>query len=191
MATASINPYLYAGPSPFPPSFDGNPWAYGFGLFGDIVAAALALAMLVALVLEPRRNAQISALLRNPIPQPNHPVWSPLFIYRAANISMLSFVVMRTLPDALWMLAWGEVSESAMRSMLAADLWCDGLALGPFFFSVLCWTWGRQVIPQKLISGLNAEVGRRPSWGLFWRNGRIVLIVLVIAIGVTIGKASG
>lgn len=182
--------YHYAEPSPFPPSFEGNPLAYGFGLFGDVVAAALALAMLLGILLEGRRNREISRLLRNPVDLPPIGPWTPLFIYRASTVSMLVFIIMRALPDAVWMLAWGEVSETTIRVLLAVDLWCDGLALLPMFFSVVCWVWGRQVIPQRLIVETGSVSAHRPDWGLIWKNGRIVLVVLLIAIGVTIGKAS-
>lgn len=183
--------YPYAEPSPFPPSFDGNPWAYAFGLFGDVVASSLALAMLIGILLEASRTREANRWLRNPVNQPATPSWSPLFIYRCSTISMLTFIVLRALPDALWMLAWGEVRESTIRFLLGLDLVCDGLAIAPFFVSVLCWTWGRQVIPHALMREIDGPGARRPSWKLVWKNGRIVLIVLLIAIGVTIGKASG
>lgn len=182
--------YEYARPSPFPPSFEGNPLAYGFGLFGDVVAAALALTLLLTYLFEARRHPQILAMVDAPENFPVKRAWSPLFLYRATITSLLSFVVMRALPDAIWMLAWGEVSESTIRFLLAADLVFDGLALGPMFMAVLCWCWGRQVIPQMLVTELRAGITGGPPWDVLWKNGRIVLVVLVIAIGVTIGKAS-
>lgn len=183
--------YQYAVPSPFPPSFDGNPWAYGFGLFGDVVAAALALTLLLSYVFESRRHRAVVRIVASPNPSPAlRPAWSPLFLYRATVMSLLSFVVMRALPDAIWMLAWGEVPERTIRFLLAADLVADGLALAPLFSAVLCWAWGRQVIPQLLVSELRAGVTGGPPWDIIWKNGRIILVVLVIAIGVTIGKAS-
>lgn len=183
--------YSYAEPSPFPPSFDGNPWAYAFGLFGDVVAAALALTMLLAYVFEARRNREIHRRLKNPLPEVAPiPPWTPLYIYRVGNISMLAFIVLRALPDAVWMLAWGEVSEPVIRAMLATDLVLDGLAIGPLVMAAFCWAWGRQTIPQKLIHGADAAVQGRLPWKLIWRNGKIVLLVSLIAIGVTYGKAS-
>jgi hypothetical protein len=182
--------FAYAHPSPFPPSFEGNPWAYCFGLFGDVIAASLALTMLIAVALENRRGREVSGLLNNPVELPGIPRWSPLFLYRTGWSSMLLFVVMRTLPDAIWMLAWGEVGEQAIRVLLSIDLWADGLALAPLSLSVVCWAWGRQVIPQQLLNEEGSRPVRRPPWSTIWKNGRIVLVVLVIAIGVTIGKAS-
>jgi hypothetical protein len=182
---------VYGSPSPFPPSFDGNPWAYGFGLFGDVMASALALTLLLSYVFEARRHEAVVRIVDSPVEYAPHETWSPLFLYRASITSLLLFVVMRAMPDALWMLAWGEVPEHSIRTLLALDLVMDGLALGPLFFSVLCWCWGRQVIPQMLVSELKAGVAGPPPWDVIWRNGRIVLVVLFIAIGVTIGKASG
>ncbi len=96
---------------------------------------------------------------------------------------------MRALPDALWMLAWGEVPEESIRFLLGLDLISDGLALGPLFVAVLCWCWGRQVIPQMLVDKFEEGVAGGPPWDALWKNGRIVAVVSVIAVGVTIGKA--
>lgn len=183
--------FAYADPSPFPPSFDGSPLAYGFGLFGDVVASALALMLLLSYLFEARRNKAVHRIVgTNLITHPGHRAWSPLFLYRSTIISLLSFVVMRSLPDAVWMLAWGEVPERVIRFLLVLDLVFDGLALIPLFTAVLCWCWGRQVIPQMLITDLKHGVTGPPPWEVIWRNGRVILIVMVIAIGVTIGKAS-
>lgn len=184
--------YIYAAPSPFPPIFDDNPWAYGFGLFGTVVAAALALTLLLSYVFEARRYRQVLQMTGSWAT--NHPSsygWSPLFLYRGALIGLLTFVAMRALPDAIWMLAWGEVSDHAIRIILAASLIAHGLATIPLIFAVLCSGMGRQVIPQLLVQEARAAgVTGGPPWQHFVRKGRIVLIVLVIAVGVTIGKAS-
>lgn len=182
--------YPYADPSPFPPSFEGNPWAYGFGLFGDVVAAALALTLLLSYVFEERRNKTVERRVDNYVTNPTQRGWTPLFLYRASIMSLLTFVVMRALPDAVWMLAWGEVSESTIRFLLMADLIMDGLALGPLLIATMCWCWSRQVIPQMLIAEARAGVTGGPPWDVLWKNGRIILVVLVIAVGVTIGKAA-
>lgn len=179
----------YGTPSPFPPSFEGNPWAYGFGLFGDVVAASLSLAVLLAYAFEARRNREVSDYVRNMVVEPPLPRWSPLFVYRLGKMSMLAFIVMRALPDALWMLAWGEVSEWTIRFLLAFDLWMDGMALFPLMMAIICWAWGRQIIPQKLIEGNAGVIAGRLPWGMIANNAKIVLVVLLIAVGVTIGKA--
>lgn len=180
----------YGEPSPFPPSFDGSPIAYAVGLFGDVVAASLGLMLLLAYLFEARRMRVIDREIDNWVVNKPHGLWTPLFLYRSTVVSLLLFVVMRSLPDALWMLAWGEVSETTIRFLLSLDLVSDGLALVPLFTAVMCWCWGRQVIPQMLIVEVKAGVSGGPPWEVLWKNGRIVLIVLVIAVGVTIGKAS-
>lgn len=182
---------LYGSPSPFPPSFEGNPWSYAFGLFGDIVAAALALAILLTFVLEQRRFKQVHRLLGNPVPDIQLIPWTPLWLYRMGMMMFLTFVVMRATPDALWMLAWGEVTLPTIEFMLRLDLVADGLSIIPLFFATCCWAWGRQVIPQKLIQGQSLIVGGHPPWELILKNARIVAVVLVISLLVTIGKASG
>jgi hypothetical protein len=129
-------------------------------------------------------------MLGNAVTQHPGPPWSVFKIYRTGNIAMLTFVAMRALPDALWMLAWGEVSDQTIRFLIKLDLVADGFALIPFGVAVLCWAWGRQAIPQILSQITVAGVGGGPLREIIFRNGRIVLVVLLIAIGVTIGKAS-
>lgn len=182
--------YQYGSPSPFPPSFEGNPFAYGFGLFGDVVSASLALTLLLSFVFEARRMRQINVLVGNYAAPSKHRAWSPLFLYRATVTSLLLFVVMRSLPEAIWMLAWGEVPESTIRVLLSIDLVSTSAALLPLFFAVLCWCWGRQVISQMLVIEVKAGVTGGPPWPTIWKNARIVLVVVLIAIGVTIGKAT-
>lgn len=182
---------LYGTPSPFPPSFEGNPYSYAFGLFGDVVAAALGLAVLLSFIFEARRFRQIHVLLGNPVVQSRAEPWTPLWLYRTGMICFLSFVVLRALPDALWMLAWGEVSLSTIEVMLRLDLIADGLSIAPLFMATVCWAWGRQVIPQKLAEGRVAMVNGRPPWDMMLKNARIVGVVVVISLLVTIGKASG
>lgn len=183
--------YIYADPSPFPPIFADNPWAYGFGLFGTVVASALAMTLLLTYLFEARRSRQVASLTGSWVTQkPPYLAWSPLFLYRGAIIGLLTFVVMRALPDAIWMLAWGEVSQESIRFILAASLVSHGLATIPLIFAVLCSGMGRQVIPQMLVVEARAGVTGGPPWQHIKRKGRIVLVVLVIAIGVTIGKAS-
>lgn len=182
---------IYGTPSPFPPSFEGNPWSYAFGLFGDVVAPAVALSILLTFVFEKRRFAQIHRLLGNPLPQYPMIPWTPLWLYRMGMMCFLTFVVMRAMPDALWMLAWGEVSLPTIEFMLRLDLVADGLSIIPLFLATCCWAWGRQVIPQKLAEGRTAVVSGHPPWQLILKNARIVAVVLVISLLVTIGKASG
>lgn len=180
----------YSTPSPFPPSFEGNPWAYGFGLFGDVVAASLALAMLLAYLFEARRNREVDRLLRNPMGRAGDVFGSALAIHRMRDVSILLFIVMRALPDAVWMLVWGEVDEACIRFLLAFDLWLDGVALFPLLFAAGCWALGRQAIEQRLV-GVQVVSPRERVSLLLWHHGRIVLAVVVIAVLVTIGKAGG
>lgn len=185
--------YSYAEPSPFPPSFEGDPLAYLFGLFGDVVAAGLALAILFGMLFEGRRAKrallEVSPRSAQFLVQPTLARFTALEVWRAFVIGVLLFIVMRALPDALWMLLWGEVSERTIRFLLRVDLLLDGFALLPFFFAIICWAWGRQVIPQKLIDTSQVQMPRLTGAAI-WQNTRIVVLVLLIAVGVTLGKAS-
>lgn len=182
---------LYGTPSPFPPSFEGNPFSYAFGLFGDVVCAAIALTILLSFVLEGRRFRTVAKRLGHHIHYHVGPPWTPLWLYRAGQQFFLLFVVMRTLPDAIWMLAWGEVEVQTIEAMLRFDLICDGLAVIPLFIASLAWARGRQVIQQKLVEGLHVTVSGGPPWDMLLKNARIIGVVLFISLLVTIGKASG
>lgn len=180
----------YAELSPFPPIFHNQPWAYALGLFGDVVAASLSLTVLLGYIFESRRVREVYRRLGTSDRSPAVPKWSPLYVYRSSKIAFLTFVVMRTGPDAVWMLAWGEVSRGAVEFIIGVDLWMDFFAIVPLCFAIFCWAWGRQVIPQKLSNGPDGKIEGRIPWGLIRRNAKIVFLVLLIAIGVTIGKAS-
>lgn len=181
------------GPSPFPPSFEGNPYSFFFGLFGDVVASSIALAILLTFIFEKRRVKQVHRRLGTPERHDVSPYlpWTPLWLYRSGMMLFLLFVVMRALPDALWMLAWGEVEQETIETLLRVDLIFDGLAVIPLFLAACFWAWGRQVIPQKLVEGRMAIVSGHPPWQLILKNARIIAVVLVISLLVTIGKASG
>ena len=188
--------YAYAEPSPFPPSYEGNPWSYAFGLFGDVVAGMLALAILLGYVFEARRDRHAAPTLpADPARAAKFQVqpWaakiSVLAIYRAYNICLLLFVILRSLPDALWMLLWGEVSEPTIEVLLMGDLIADGLALAPLSMAALCWAWSRQVLPHRLAYPTALQMPRL-SYAVVRQYAKIVVAILVIAGGVTIGKAA-
>lgn len=185
-----MSTYTYGDPSPFPPSYENDPWSYGFGLAGDLIASALCLAMLLTYLFERRRMKRVSHRVGIPPPLPI-PRWSVFWVYRAFNVNVLLFIVMRALPDAVWMLLWGEVEIRTIEMMLLLDLYCDGLALVPLFFAILCWAWGRQSIPQSLLSERGGGRMAPPTWQMIGRNGMIVVLVLVISVGVTVGKVYG
>jgi hypothetical protein len=182
--------YRYAEPSPFPPSFEGDPMSYLFGLFGDVVAAGLALAILLGMLFERRRKEQVARAVgaERFMVQPGLHRFTVLEVYRAFVIGILAFIVMRAAPDAAWMLLWGEVNEPTIRLLLRLDMLLDGFALVPFFFAIICWGWGRQTIPQRLLAESALQMPRL-SWGMVWQNTKIVVLVLFIAAGVTLGKA--
>lgn len=182
--------YAYADPSPFPPSFEGDPLSYLFGLFGDVVAAGLAMAILLGMLFERRRKEHVAKALGSQrfLIQRGLHRFTVLEVYRTFVISVLMFIVMRAAPDAVWMLLWGEVPEPTIRVLLKADLILDGVALLPFFLAIVCWGWSRQTIPQKLVDESQVQMPRL-SLGMVWQNTKIVALVLLIAAGVTLGKA--
>ena len=144
---------------------------------------------MLRMLLEPRRQRTISRLVGNLLPRPTWQDWRAIDAWRTFVICMMSFITMRTMPDALWTLLWGEVSESTIRLLLRVDLFMDGFSLIPFLMALTCLSWGYQVIPQLLSADRGAGMPKLTA-SLIIQNAKIILIVLLIAIGVTVGKAS-
>jgi hypothetical protein len=61
--------------SRFPPSFDGNPWSYGYALFGLTLVSAASATVLVSYLLEARERRAINRLLENQVVPAAGPRW--------------------------------------------------------------------------------------------------------------------
>ncbi len=172
---------------PFPASFDGSPWIYGSALLADLLVSALGLAQLLAYVFEGRRKRDAGMIhgarfVPNPLP-----LWCSLNVYRAIIIGFLLTLVLRSLPDALWMLAWGEVSIETMHVLTIVDWSLDAAAMVPMLFTLALIAWSWQVIPQALIQAATIPLAR-PKWEDAKAPIKIAVLVTTITIGVTLGK---
>lgn len=176
--------------SPFPPSFDGNPYSYAAALFATTLIVALCLAQLLAYLFEARRNRAIDRMLNNPVAQSPLPAVSVVNVHRAIVSCFLAALILRAGPDALVMYAWGEGSVETMTILFALDRYLDTLALLPVLLALAMLAWAAQAIPQQLIRNAHVALAR-PRWSTFAEKLKIVSLVLLIAVGVTIGKASG
>lgn len=175
--------------SAYPPSFDGNPWSYGFALFSLTLICAFAIAMLMHFVFETRARRAAYKAFGQIEPQYRVPWASPLTIHRMIVTGFLLTVLVGAFPDVLLLFAWGEASNRTMDTLFLIDRIGDGLTFAPFTAAVALSAWGSQVVPQQLIRDTPATV-RKPTWRTVKDQAKITAMVLIIAIGVTIAKAS-
>ena len=176
--------------TPFPPGFVDNPYSYGMALFSDILVSALCLAQLLAYLFEARRKREAGRQADAvPIEPPPLPLFASLNVFRMIVSCFLTTLLARALPDALWLLAWGEASIPTMTFLTRLDWYGDIFALAPFVFALGLITWSWQAIPQRLVEVASIPLAS-PKWEQAKPPLKIALLVLLIAVGVTIGKAS-
>lgn len=173
--------------TPFPPSFVDNPFAYGFALFADILVSALCLAQLLAYLFEARRCREAHRGALTPLP-PLLPLFSTVNVFRAIISCFLLTLLLRALPDALWLLAWGEASLDTMATLTRLDWFGDIGAMAPFIAALALIAWSWQAIPQRLVEVASVPLAR-PKWEQAKPPLKIASLALLIAVGVTIGKA--
>lgn len=176
-------------PSHFPPSFDGNPWTYGQALFSLTLVSALSLAQLLALYFEPKREREISRLIGNPVPQPRGYPMSALVAFRLILASFLLMAFLGAAPDVLILLAWGEASASTIEALYLVDRLGDGFVMFPFLTATWLIARTKQHHEQHLANAVHIPLGLF-RWSTLLQNMKITAGVLVIAAGVTLGKAS-
>lgn len=175
----------------FPPSFEGNPWTYGFALFSLALLSMLSVARLWGLASEARKVRHLATRFPGFVqPMPPIPVWSALTLYESKMACLYLSILTLTFPDVLILLLWGEASNATMVDLFLLDRVCDGLALFPFAVAMTLGSWLAQVVPQKLISDDGADDVKPPNWIALWPTLKIGAAVMIIAAGVTMGKAS-
>ena len=176
--------------STLPLSVDGMPWSYGVALFSDFLVAALSASHLMALLLDARHKRRAMRLMGHGVTGPRLPLFSPLNIFRGIVIGFLLTIVLRAFPDVLWMLAWNEATSESVYWLIVTESICDTLALFPFIMSLSLLVWSGQVIPQKLMEAASIKLARPQLEDARTFLGMSV-VVLLIAVGVTVGKAYG
>lgn len=163
---------LQAGTS-IPPSFDQNPWAYGFALFGLIVLTSLTAAGMVrvARCIDPHRDGY----------------GSPITLDRLRKLALGMTLLTLALPDVIILLAWGEISDAAMMNLWVLDRFLDGMTILPFLVACGISIRGGERIDTALVMAPN----RSDMWPT-WRQTRdhisIIVLVAIIAAGVALGK---
>lgn len=174
--------------SPYPPSFEGNPWSYAAALFSLTLICALAIAMLLHIVFEGRARRAGWAI--SAVPRPKALKFaSPLMIHRAIITGLLLTILCGAFPDVLIMYSWGEAGRATMDTLFLADRLGDAMTSPPLLFSAALSAWGAQTIPQKLITPADVVL-RPPQLRTVIGQLKIVGMVLIIAAGVTFAKAN-
>ena len=171
----------------FPPSFDGNPWSYGFALFSLTLICALSFAMLLQFVFEWNAKREAQKIAANEITRPV-PFATPLTVHRLIMTGFLLTILCGALPDVLVLFAWGEASAETMNRLFMIDRIGDGITIVPFATAAVLSAWGLQVLPQQLVRETRVLL-QRPRWDTVKAQVKIAATVLVIAIGVTLAKA--
>lgn len=171
----------------FPPSFDDNPWSYGFALFSLTTICAVALSMLGQFLFERRARIAAEKVALN-LPHIPQPFATPLGIHRTIISCFLATILLGALPDTLVLFFWGEASTQTMEWLFLIDRAGDGLTIVPFLSAAMLSAWGIQAIPQALIREARVQL-RRPGWDTVKDKLKIAAVVLAISIGVTIAKA--
>jgi hypothetical protein len=175
--------------SPFPPSFDGNPWTYALALFSLTLVSALSLTQILAFYFEPKREREISRLIGNPLPRPRAFPMSALVAFRLIVVSFLVMAFCGACPDVFILLAWGEASHDTLVVLYTIDRIGDGFVMFPFLVAMWLLTRTRQPLEQQLAKAADIPLGPF-NWSTMAQNMKISCIVLLIAAGVTLGKAS-
>lgn len=177
--------------SPFPPSFDGSPWTYGFALFSLTLISAVSLTILVGYMLEARGKRLMNVRTTNYVNQPAFPFMHPVQLHRAIVSGFLLTIFMGAFPDVLIMLAWGEASVPTMNALYVVDRLGDGFLIVPFLASVTLIVSAGQVVDHLL--GVNVVGGEtvklRVSWKRLRERLKMTSVVLLIAVGVTLAKS--
>lgn len=175
-------------PTRFPPSFDGNPWTYGWALFSLTLVSAISLAILVGWALEARHQREIDRRLDNWVSATRVPQLTVYQLHRLTKIGFLITILLGAMPDAVLLYAWGEATDATIIVLFAVDRYCDGILLVPFLWTTFLILWGGQAVDHRLAADPGL-LNVKPSWRFVRDNLKIVGVVLLIAVGVTYSKA--
>lgn len=159
--------------TPYPASFGGDPYTFGWALFSLFAISSFTLATFLSMV---REAMEYGWRLSEPIG-----------ISRTIALGWLATMFLGAIGDTVTLLAWGEVSGPMMNHILAFDRYCDMLCFVPFAISGFFLVRGRHVVVFSLVTKpIPADI--RPTWNQSRRHILIAALIVFIAYGVTIGK---
>lgn len=185
MMISATGPFI----SPFPPNYVDEPLSYGLALFSDLIVTCLCLAVLFRYALEARRHRHVRRLLKTPVQSSEMPSRSLAVLHRRLICGLMIMMVARSGPDAVLLLVYGEVGKATLDTLAIVDWWGDTFATIPCIISLGLLTWTKQAVDQQLanVSQDNLKV---PGWPDIKQALAIGLLALLIAVGLTLGKAS-
>ena len=181
LARAMANPVI----SPFPPSFQDGPLNYAAALFGDATATCLCLLIFIYYLSRDRKRRHG----QRGVASSKVPEGSLLWAHDRKFKLIAGAFVLRCLPDTFLMLLWGEASEWWARWLFRADYTCDFLAFIPLCMAVMLWTRTREAVAQQLLRAEDQPLPPRVN-GNYVQAFKLIAIITLIAIALTIGKAS-
>lgn len=159
--------------APIPPGFQGDESVFAFALFGLIMLSTLSVRRMILLVHAMRVEPE--------------PTGSPLTYYRLQQFCFAVTILLGTLPDALILLAWGEMPVEHLRVLMLVDRFADGLTLAPFFISdFLTERNSANLLRLSHVPGLHLTLAS--DRGNVRSGLATTALIAVIALGVTVGK---
>lgn len=121
----------------FPPSFQGDRFAYAFSVFGLFGSALLALEWAVRIF----RAARLD----------RHPIRAPLTIVRLILFLLLSATLLRIGGDVLLIMFWPEVSPETRAALAQLDRIMDGVSVFPMTAAWIVGLFGAAVVEFQLV----------------------------------------
>lgn len=180
----------HLSPSVYPPSFEGNAWAFFFALFSLILVVSLAVGQILKHICEASRDRALTRRL-GPGFVSGRPLafWTPLALYRWKISCLYLTILFGAVGDVAVMLSWGEVTQATMEMLLQTDRILDAMTIIPFLAAVAIAAWSDQAIPAQLCYPEPRPV-KPPKWARVKGSVRILALIAIISMGVTIGKAT-
>lgn len=159
--------------SPFPASFDGSSNLFAFVLFAMIVASTLALTLALVQVKQLWADRRYG--------------YDPSWALNSLVLACCTAVLMRCIPDAIYMISFGDAAPATIQRILTVKRFMDFLFLAPLFYWMAIFRMYRADIILKLRSPSNV-VYSDFRFAQLKRFTGLVGLSGALAIGVTLGR---
>lgn len=151
----------------FPPSFQGDRWAYAFSVFGLLGSCLLALEWgwrIVIRLIDERR-----------------PFREPVTVARLAMLGVLIATLCRISPDVFLVMSWPEISPHTRATVALVDRLMDGVSVIPMTFSWAIALFGGAMIEYQLVKK-PVPANLWPTWRRMRRPLSMGALILIIAL---------
>lgn len=166
--------------SPYPPSFDGNPWLYGSALASLITIGIINAINLRWMVVDLYADRYRS-----------HPL-SVLFLFRTM-IGLLSLVgVVRCFPEVVYLTCYGEVTGYWMGVILTVKRVADTISLpGVILWTgILNVTYSRMVLALTTVEQRAVQIDPWQQWHRLGKPLAILGMILLCASLIAVAKGA-